>query len=70
MEGGAIQMKAGTSGPGVKAAVGQKVKVSAAVAWNPTTKEIGSGPANGQLAETAEEAIKKHKEAMALKQEV
>ena len=54
------------SGAGaIKMDAGQKFQVKSILAWNPETKEITSGPAKGQLAKDENEAIAKHKAAVA-----
>lgn len=56
MKNGALKMSAGGEG---------KLTVKGIVAWNPETKEINSGPAKGQTAENEQEAIAKHRAAVA-----
>lgn len=56
MKNGALKMSAGGCG---------SLEVRGIVAWNPDTKKITSGQAKGQTAEDEQEAIAKHKAAVA-----
>ena len=52
----------------VKINGGFELRAKSVIAWNPDTKEITSGPAKGQLAETEQEARKQSENIKLLKQ--